>query len=576
MSSRGPGRTPLALRFLLYFAVVMLVLIGAVAWFLSRSVDAAFTEGALDQLESAARISAVGMPVETSELQTWADSMAAAGGYRYTVIAKDGVVLADTHSDVATMDNHADRPEVAAAIAGDTGRVARDSDTTGFAQLYVATPTDDGLILRLSASADEVAAETSGFRSSLIFVSVVVGLIGLLVAAWLSRRLSRPIVELTEHTKALSDSGFKPPRSSVLEIDELATAIADLDASNRSRLLETVRASSTLEVVLGAMPQGTILFDEDDSVVYANPSARSLLGAIPETLSGLVPFSFQDALLEARETRAPTTLLAEHGKPVRQLRGIATPFADDKRILLVVVDVTERERAASVRRDFVANASHELKTPVSAIIASSEALQLAVERGDESAVRFAGQIEGSARQLDRLVTDLLDLSRLERDEPELDPLSLDHLVQEEVERVRTVADEHGIDVTLRVARAQVAGSRRDVAIAVRNLLDNAIRYTPSGGSIGAELDVVGDEAVLQISDTGEGIPTRDLDRVFERFYRVDNARARATGGTGLGLAIVKHVVESHGGSVFVESELGAGSTFIVHLPILERQIPASN
>ncbi|MET0566208.1 MAG: ATP-binding protein [Acidimicrobiia bacterium] len=576
MSSRGPGRTPIALRFLLYFAVVLLVLIGVMAWFLSRSVDEAFTEGALVQLESAAHISAINMPVDAAELQTWADTMADAGGYRYTVVDQNGVVLADSHSDPLTMDNHADRPEVAAAIDGETGRDTRDSDTTGFDQLYVAIPTEGGLILRLSASVDDIAAETWPFRSSLILVSIVVGLIGLLVAAGISRRMSRPIVELTEHTKALSGNGPKLPRSSVLEIDELATAIADLDASNRSRLLETVRASSTLEVVLGAMPQGTILFDEDDSVVYANPSARSLLGAIPETLSGLVPFSFQDALLEARETRAPTTLLAEHGKPVRQLRGIATPFADDKRILLVVVDVTERERAASVRRDFVANASHELKTPVSAIISSSEALRLAVERGDESAVRFAGQIEGSARQLDRLVADLLDLSRLERDEPELDPLNFDHLVQEEVERVRTVADEHGIDVTLRVAPAQVAGSRRDAAIAVRNLLDNAIRYTPAGGSIGAELDVVGDEAVLRISDTGEGIPTRDLDRVFERFYRVDNARARATGGTGLGLAIVKHVVESHGGSVSVESELGAGSTFTVHLPILERQIPASN
>ena len=576
MSSRPPGRTPLAVRFLLSFAVVYLVLIGVIAWFLSRSVDTAFIDEAFDQLESAAHISAVGMPVETADLQTWVDTMADAGGYRYTVIDPDGVVLADSHSDPATMDNHADRPEVASAIAGGTGRDARDSDTTGFDQLYVATPTDQGLILRLAASVDDIAAETSPYRRSLILVPIAVGLLGLLVAAWLSRRMSRPIVELTEQTKALSDNGPKPPRSSVLEIDELATAIADLDASNRSRLMETVRASSTLEVVLGAMPQGTILFDEDDSVVYANPSAMSLLGRIPETLSGLVPFSFQDALLEARETGNPTTLLAEHGKPVRQLRGIATPFAYDKRILLVVVDVTERERAASVRRDFVANASHELKTPVSAIIASSEALQLAVERGDESAVRFASQIEGSARQLDRLVTDLLDLSRLERDEPELDPLSLDHLVQEELERVRSVADEHGIDVILQVAPAQVAGSRRDVAIAVRNLLDNAIRYTPSGGSIGAELEVVGEDAVLRISDTGEGIPTRDLDRVFERFYRVDNARARATGGTGLGLAIVKHVVESHGGSVSVESELGAGSTFTVHLPILERQIPASN
>jgi two-component system, OmpR family, phosphate regulon sensor histidine kinase PhoR len=576
MSSRARGRTPLALRFLLYFAVVYLVLIGLMAWLLSRSVDDAFTDWALDQLESAAHISAVGRPVETAELQAWTDTMADAGGYRYTVIDQDGLVLADSHADPATMDNHADRPEIAAAINGETGRDARVSDTTGFDQLYAAIPTDDGLILRLSGSATDLAAATWPFRSSLILVSIVVGLIGLIVAAWVSRRMSRPIIELTEHTKALWDNGPKPPRSSVLEIDELATAIADLDASNRSRMLETVRASSTLEVVLGAMPQGTILFDEDDSVVYANPSARGLLGAIPETLSGLVPFPFQDVLLEARETGSPTTVVAEHGKPVRQLRGIATPFADDKRILLVVVDVTERERAASVRRDFVANASHELKTPVSAIIASSEALQLAVERGDDSALRFAGQIEGSARQLDRLVTDLLDLSRLERDEPELDPLSLDHLVQEELERVRTVADEQGIDLNLQVAPAQVAGSRRDVAIAVRNLLDNAIRYTPSGGSIGAELEVVGEDAVLRISDTGEGIPTRDLDRVFERFYRVDNARARATGGTGLGLAIVKHVVESHGGSVSVASELGAGSTFTVRLPVLERQIPTSH
>ncbi|HYJ25293.1 MAG TPA: ATP-binding protein [Acidimicrobiia bacterium] len=578
MSSRPPGRTPLALRFVLSFAFLYLALIVAMGWFLSRSVESAFTEGLFDQVESAARISAEGMPTDNAELQTWADTMADVSGYRYTVVGQDGVVLADSHSDPATMDNHSDRPEVASAIAGDTGRDARDSDTTGFDQLYVAIPTDEGDILRLSASTNVVAAETWPYRSSVILVSIIVGLIGLAVAAWLARRMTQPIVELTEQTRVLAEEGVEPKltHSSVREIDQLVTAVAVLDETNRSRLLETERASTTLEVVLGAMPQGTILFDEDDSVVYANPSAHALLGGIPETLSGLVPFSFQDVLLEAREIGSPTTVIVEHGKPVRQLRGIATPFADDKRILLVVVDVTERERAASVRRDFVANASHELKTPVSAIIASSEALQLAVERGDDSSLGFARQIEGSARQLDRLVADLLDLSRLERDDPELDPLSLDHLVQEELERVRPVADEHGIELTLDVTPIQVAGSRRDVAIAVRNLLDNAIRYTPTGGSIETRLEAVGNDAVLRVSDSGEGIPTRDLERVFERFYRVDNARARATGGTGLGLAIVKHVVESHGGSVSVASELGAGSTFTVHLPILERQIPASN
>jgi two-component system sensor histidine kinase SenX3 len=237
--------------------------------------------------------------------------------------------------------------------------------------------------------------------------------------------------------------------------------------------------------------------------------------------------------------------------------------------------VTERDRVAAVRRDFVANASHELKTPVSAIIASSEALQIAVERRDESAAGFARQIEGSARQLDRLVADLLDLSRLERDEPELDPLSLDLLVREELERARPVAEEKGLTLEFDLEPVQVSGSRRDVAIAVRNLLDNAVRYTGPGGRVTASLHDLQGQAVLQISDTGEGIPTRDLSRVFERFYRVDNARSRATGGTGLGLAIVKHVVESHGGDVGVESELGQGAVFTVRLPVLDVEAPVA-
>jgi two-component system sensor histidine kinase SenX3 len=206
---------------------------------------------------------------------------------------------------------------------------------------------------------------------------------------------------------------------------------------------------------------------------------------------------------------------------------------------------------------------------VSSIIASSEALQIAVGRNDDSSVGFAQQIDRSARQLDRLVADLLDLSRLERDQPEMEPLSLDLLVREEVERLRPAAEEKGIDLTFDLSPAQIAGSRRDIAIAVRNLLDNAVRYTGAGASAGAALETLDDEVVLRISDSGEGIPTKDLSRVFERFYRVDAARSRSTGGTGLGLAIVKHVVESHGGTVSVESELGRGSVFTVRLPALD-------
>ncbi|MGH8870391.1 MAG: ATP-binding protein [Acidimicrobiia bacterium] len=578
MSTRGPGRTPLALRFLLYFALAYLVLIGAMGWFVSRSVEDAFIERLLDHLVTAARIAERGMPSDRARLETWVDEMQSASGYRFTVVDQDGAVVADSHGDPVLMANHADRPEVAAALDGGTGRSSRLSETTGFEQLYVALPTEDGTVLRLSVAAQDVAAGTWPYRRAVILISAAVGLVGLGIVGWMANRMSAPISELTRQTLALAGEGpNRPiPRSRVREIDDLGTAITRLDAESRSRLDAAEQATDTLEAVLGALPQGTILFDEGDGVAYANPSARELLGAVPDSLAGLVPFSFQTAVEECRELRSPSTRLAEHGKPVRVLRAIATPFADDQRVLLVVVDVTERERAASVRRDFVANASHELKTPVSAIIASSEALQIAVERGDGSAVRFGAQIEAAARQLDRIIADLLDLSRLEREQPELDPLSLDHLVREELERARPVAEDRGITLMVDVTPMRVAGSRRDVAIAIRNLLDNAMRHTPAGGSIGAALTAVDGDAVLRVVDTGEGIPTRDLERVFERFYRVDDARARATGGTGLGLAIVKHIVESHGGSVGVESELGVGSTFTVHLPLLEGEAPASS
>ncbi|HJS71577.1 MAG TPA: ATP-binding protein, partial [Acidimicrobiia bacterium] len=169
--------------------------------------------------------------------------------------------------------------------------------------------------------------------------------------------------------------------------------------------------------------------------------------------------------------------------------------------------------------------------------------------------------------LDRLVGDLLDLSRLEKDRPEMAPARLDHLVRDEVERIRGSAESKGLKVDVRSDEVTVPVNQRDIAIAVRNVLDNAVRHTPSGGSVAVDVGTQDGEAVISVSDTGEGIPTRDIERVFERFYRVDSARARATGGTGLGLSIVKHVAESHGGQVSVRSELGVGSVFTIRLPL---------
>lgn len=571
MRSRGrPRATPLSTRFLIYYAVAYLVLIGALGWFADREVRSALVEDLVASLEIDARVAQTSMPAEEAGLDDWAHLVFEAGGFRVTVIATDGVVLADSHTDPAVMGNHARRPEVIAALNGVVGRDSRRSISTGFSQHYLALPPVDGLILRVSLSEVAVADRLAPIRSRIVIASMLLGLIGVVTVAVLARRMARPIERLTDATLSIA-SGYlemKPSRSSIREIDQLGQAIANLAEDLGDRLSQTETANETLEVVLGALPEGTILVGPEEGIMYANPTAYALLGSVPNELSGLDPHTFQTTVREARDTRQPVDLVVDHGSPARRLHAVAIPFAGDRRILLIVVDVSERERSASIRRDFVANASHELKTPVSSIISSSEALRTALERDPSAANKFAGHIEAAAHQLDRLVSDLLDLSRLERETPGTDPVRIDLVLNEEANHVREEADLGGVAVEVETVAATVAGSRRDLAIAFRNLLENAIRYTAAGGSVRATGRISEKDVVIQVVDTGAGIPSRDLTRVFERFYRVDNARSRSTGGTGLGLAIVKHAVESHGGTVEAQSELGQGSTFTVRLPLI--------
>lgn len=572
-ASRPVGsRTKLSTRFLVYYAVVYLVLIGLMGFIIDRSLRSELLTDVDDGLEMAARLSLQGLPADPADYQTWAGSSFQATGFRTTLVDTDGVVLADSHSDPAVMENHLSRPEFETAVAGEIGFDNRVSDSTGFDQRYIALPPQDGLMVRMSVPSRVIDGQLGSVRLSIVMTSLVLGLLGVVMVAFLARRLARPIEELTDQAQDVADgdSDVSPRRSRVWELDQLGLAISTMASRLGTRLTDAEQTTATLEVVLGALSQGTVLFDGDDQVVYANPAAYTILGAVPDQLPALSPLQFQTAVREARETRDQETRVLDHGSPSRRLRGVATPFAGDDRVLLLVVDVTERERTDAIRRDFVANASHELKTPVSTIIASSEALQIALDRGDSSAVGFATRIEGSARQLDRLVGDLLDLSRLEKDDPELAPVRLDHLVRDEVERIRGEAEAKGLGVGLETAAVTAMVNHRDVAIATRNILDNAVRYTPDGGSIEVDVSRDGSEAVISVADTGEGIPTRDTERVFERFYRVDSARARATGGTGLGLSIVKHVAESHGGTVTVESELGVGSTFTLRFPADEQ------
>jgi signal transduction histidine kinase len=320
------------------------------------------------------------------------------------------------------------------------------------------------------------------------------------------------------------------------------------------------------DLILSTMDDGILLIGRDAEVVFANAAVGRHLSPEPTSLGGVLPLALRTAIQGSRERGGSASVLVETGVPTRWLRGTITPAADDA-TLVVVQDVTQERQLESVRRDFVANASHELKTPAATIQASAETLRQAAEDDPEAVLHFASQLEREAVRLSRIVADLLDLSRLESGSSLDDLVSLATTVRDEVQRLEESAER--AEVTLEVLTGDarpVRGSQRDLALLVRNLVDNAIRYSHQGGLVRVEVGGEGDEVVLRVSDSGIGIPMRDIPRIFERFYRVDRARSRETGGTGLGLAIVKHVAENHDGKIEVESELQLGTTFRITFP----------
>jgi two-component system sensor histidine kinase SenX3 len=347
-------------------------------------------------------------------------------------------------------------------------------------------------------------------------------------------------------------------------------------AVERAMLLEAEEALQELrarlsvaEAGLESLSEGIVVLEPEGRISYMNAAARDLIGRRFDSVHELAPVVLRDASSDAMAVGESRELEFETAGRVVQAAIVGTEGAAGIGAILVLRDVTATRRGDRIRRDFVANASHELKTPVSSIAALAEALREAAGRDRPAMERFVTLLEEESRRLARLVDDLLDLSRLEGELPSFVPVDLGRVVTEETERLRPLANATGLRLTLLPAEdVKVSGSEGDLGLLVHNLLDNAIHYTPEGGDIRVALEA-DDVATLTISDTGIGIASRDLDRVFERFYRADPARSRETGGTGLGLSIVKHVAEAHGGDVEVQSVLGAGSTFTVRLPLAD-------
>ncbi len=571
------------MRLILGYVLVVSVLAGAWAWSLYGPLTDAVIEQQQAHLQSVAQAGVLvvartpGVPEQTVR------ELVARTDLRMTLVAADGTVLADSAEDPAAMGNHADRPEIVTALAGEVGRDVRRSATQGVEQMYVAVPATYGgerVALRVSESLAKIRELSAKARETGLLLLALSVVLALVLGTRTATNTARPVERLADAACAMAAGDLisgVPAETGALA--PLSVALTELRTQMRDRIGELETEQRNLRTVLDGLKDAVFLLGDREirlvnratTAMFRTPAAEMRGHAIDD--AGL-PASLSSAIVEALDAGA--TVVREVGPdPLqRYLRVTVVPLGlaeGAARDLVVVADVTDRMRLDSVRREFVANASHELKTPTAAILLLAESAAHASEDGDTpQALAFLGQIEAEAARLRHLVLDLLDLSRLESTTPQGTVTDMRQAIDLALAAHRRAAGERGL--VLEADLAAVEGidvyartDGTDVAIALDNLLANAITYTETG-SVRVALSADDDMVTLTVSDSGIGIPAEDLPRVFERFYRVDRARTRDSGGTGLGLSLVRHVVERVGGSVDIASKPGTGTTVTVTLP----------
>jgi len=503
------------------------------------------------------------------------------GGVRLTLIAADGRVIADSdmsEQGLPLLENHADRPEVAAALAGRVGSHERISGSVGRSLLYVAVPAPGGVV-RVATDSARLGAEVASLERALLLA----GSVGLALAAALAvafaSLLTRRVQELREVVRGIAAGNLsrRLPWRSGDELGAIAGALDEMAEQLRRRLSQASDEQERLRAVLQGMVEGVLVLDRSGRVILANPRLRELFGVWGgvegrSALEVIRRVDVESALVEAALTPEPVVReLHLSSDPARHLEMHAVRFpAHGPQLGTVAVfhDVSEIHRLEGIRRDFVANVSHELRTPLTAIRGFAETLR-GSEVSAEQRRQYLDVILRHADRLTALIEDLLELSRIEGGTRELvlEPTDVAALARGLIQDLKPRLDARRLRGELRAEPVPRAlADRRALEQVLLNLLDNAIKYSEPGGRI--EL-IVSDSPTgvrIDVTDTGIGIPEADRARIFERFYRVEKARSRDLGGTGLGLAIVKHLVQAQDGEVSVTSREGQGSTFTVRLP----------
>ncbi len=526
-----------------------------------------------------------------------AESLKQSADARVTFIRADGKVLGDSDFDAAQMDNHLHREEIEQARLEGAGYSIRYSDTIKRNMLYVAVPVGndagrpDGYI-RLAMSLRDLDAAVqklwSGLLYGLLFLFALAGFISYRIA----RGLTRPLEKMMRVAQQITDMNYEA-RVRIRSNDEiglLGQAINTMADSLQRQMNRISEDESRLKNVLDNMNSGVVMIDRNDTIVLLNRAAEEMLGAPAAELLGRgfgalkqhaeLTELIGECMKERRYIREELMFYYPEERIVEiHLAPLANAGGESAGIVIVLHDITAIRRLERVRSEFVANVSHELKTPISAVKGFAETLLAGAMNDPETAESFLRIILDESDRLDRLIGDILELSKIESKRVQLrfSPIHMSSFVSKTIDMLRAESAKKGIALQMDVAEDMYVEADEDrLRQILLNLLSNGINYTPDGGTVKVSAEPIRepgqedyDKVRIIVSDTGIGIPKKDLPRIFERFYRVDKARSRSSGGTGLGLSIVKHLVELHKGSIRVESEAGAGSKFIIELPVIQ-------
>jgi two-component system, OmpR family, phosphate regulon sensor histidine kinase PhoR len=572
---------------LTYLALLLGVLL-SVDFYSSRVLRRDSIRSADDKLASLLNVAQARQPHldDAAELRAWTEWMGRSGA-RVTVIDNTGRVLSDSQHDPETMENHSNRPEIQQAFASGAGQSVRHSATLGRDLVYRAVrseqPSGPPVVIRMALPLAEVDASVSELRRRIYVASFVVLLLGGVISLIYFRVFAARVERLKDFSRRVAEGDFRPlpterPRDELADLaDSLNETAAWMDSTIRSLSGERNRSSA----ILRSMVEGVAVIDAQEKLVFCNRAFSEIWNLDSAAVEGhavIEAVRNSDLLgLIRRALRGEEGLRSDIAMGIVQQRHFsvtATPvlalegaLAGDKPTGAVVVlhDVTELRRLERVRHDFVANVSHEFKTPLTAIQGFAETLLSGALEDPRNNRRFLEIIRDHATRLAVLTDDLLKLARIEAGKLEVQfvPVQLADVIERCAETALLKAGRKKITLETDVPPnlPAVHGDASLLRDVVQNLLDNAVQYTSEGGRVRISATAGPREAVVTVDDTGIGIPLADQERIFERFYRVDAARSREAGGTGLGLSIAKHIVEAHGGRLWVESEVGRGSKF---------------